>query len=175
MNRIYVIRHATPDWERKDLAYHLPPGPPLTEQGLSEAQALGEFLGEAGVKRLYTSPLERCQTTARIAAEINGMPWRVADGLIEWQPNDDRTAVLARVWPVFEQALQEAEVEGPVGLVTHGAPICVLLLALGMGEDTLLAQRRYDHSNPAPPGGAWLAERSRDRGHWALSLAFAPG
>ena len=42
--QIYLIRHATPDWTRKDIPYHLPPGPPLIEQGLAEAQALAAFL-----------------------------------------------------------------------------------------------------------------------------------
>ena len=61
---IYLARHATPDWSRTDLPYHLLPGPPLVPQGEAEAAELGRFLREAGVSRLYTSPLERARRTA---------------------------------------------------------------------------------------------------------------
>ncbi len=171
---IYLIRHATPDWGRKDLPYHLPPGPPLTEQGRLEAQVLGEYLKQAGVRRLFVSPLERCLATAEIVSGIAGMPWQVEPGLIEWQPTDDRGKVLERLQPVLELALRAGQTEGPVGLVSHGGPIGVLLLSLGMDEATLITQRRFDHSNPLPPGGVWLAERNGDGQQWGLKMAFQP-
>ena len=169
---IYLIRHATPDWSRSDLAYHVPPGPPLVEQGRQEAQALGGFLRGVGVRRLFTSPLERCQVTAEIAAAAAQLAVQVEGGLIEWQPGEDKATVTARMWPVFEAALRAGEADGPVGLVSHGGPIAMLLLRLGMDEATLAAQRCFDHGNPLPPAGAWEARRDGDG--WRLSLAFTP-
>ena len=170
---IYLIRHATPDWSRIDLDYYLPPGPPLIEQGRQEAQALGDFLRGAGVRRLYTSPLERCTVTAEIAAIAASSAIQVEQGLIEWQPGDDRASVTARTWAVFETAHQASETDGPVGLVSHGGPIAMLMLKLGMDEATLAALRNFDHRNPLPPAAACVARQ--DGEGWRLSLAFLPG
>ena len=85
---IYLIRHATPDWNRKDIPYHLPPGPPLVEKGEAEAGELGRFLAEVGVGHLYYSPLERCQHTAQIAGLIAGVVPIESPGLIEIQPGE---------------------------------------------------------------------------------------
>ena len=172
---IYLIRHATPDWSRSDLAYHVPPGPPLVEQGCQEAQTLGDFLRGAGVRRLFTSPLERCQATAEIAAAEARLTVQVEEGLIEWQPGEDQATVTARVWPVFEAALKAGDADGPVGLVSHGGPIAMLLLALGMGEAALAAQRCFDRGNPLPPAGAWEVRKAGDGDGWRLRLAFVPG
>ena len=88
MPSVYLVRHASPDWNRKDIPYHLPPGPPLTEQGLVEAHALGQFLRLVDVQQLWTSPLERCQHTAEIIAGITGAPVTVNQELREWQPQE---------------------------------------------------------------------------------------
>ena len=81
MPKIFLVRHASPDWNRPDLPYHIPPGPPLSPQGLAEAQTLASFLQTSGVQRLLTSPLERCLHTAQIVAAATGAPWHVVDGL----------------------------------------------------------------------------------------------
>jgi len=62
---IYLIRHATPDWSRSDLAYHLPPGPPLVERGARKAGCAGDFLRGQASEAVH-QPLERCQVTAEI-------------------------------------------------------------------------------------------------------------
>jgi broad specificity phosphatase PhoE len=123
------------------------------------------------VRWLYTSPLERCQRTARIAARSSGA--RVVDEpqLIEWQPGEDDQAVRRRVWPVFEAVCQMGEA---VGLVTHGGPIRVLLEALGMRPGVLAAHYRYDNNNPLPPGGVWRVSRDGAGDMWELRLDFMP-
>ena len=102
---IYLVRHATPDWNRRDIPYHLPPGPPLTEQGVAEAQALAAFLRQAGVGFLITSPLERCQHTAQIAATQSAVEVEIDPALQELQPGETEAAVLARVLPVVQKTL----------------------------------------------------------------------
>lgn len=176
---IYLIRHATPDWERRDIVYHLPPGPPLTDQGRGEADALGAFLLAAGVRRLHTSPLERALHTARIAAGIAGAAVEVDDRLIEWQPTEGAERVHQRMWAAVDALrLQDGCAKdgacSPVGLVSHGGPIGSLLLAFGMDAAMLEAQRRFDHANPVPPAGAWEAWRDSPEAPWQLRLAFIP-
>jgi broad specificity phosphatase PhoE len=158
MSQLYLIRHASPDWNRPDLPYHIPPGPPLSPQGLAEAQALAGFLQSTGVQRLLTSPLERCLHTAQIVSAATGAPWQVVDGLREWQPHENKQIVLARALPVVEQTWYEVRgngASGPVALFSHGGPILALLSALGIDDATLESLRIYDHRNPLPPAGVW--------------------
>lgn len=171
---IYLIRHALPDWTRSDIPYHQPPGPSLTPQGLQEAQQLSFFLKNAGVQRLLVSPLERALQTAQIVARISKIHYEIHAGLIEWQPEDSEESVRARICPVFELAHTLSRQAGPVGLVTHGGPIAVLLSNLGMDAATLAGQRVFDHGNPVPTAGVWQAFPNEFTGEWALSLVFQP-
>lgn len=158
MSKLFLIRHASPDWNRPDLPYHIPPGPPLSPQGLAEAQALAGFLQTTGVQRLLTSPLERCLHTAQIVSAATGASWQVVDGLREWQPHENKQIVLARALPVVEQAWHEVQGNGassPVALFSHGGPILALLSALGIDDGALETLRIYDHRNPLPPAGVW--------------------
>jgi broad specificity phosphatase PhoE len=170
----YLVRHATPDWTRSDLPYHLPPGPPLTAQGESEAVQLGAFLREAGVRRIYASPLERCWRTAQIVAGED-IPHQIEECLIEWGPNEKEAEVRARCWPFWEQLGNGSAEPGPVVLVTHGGPITLLLKELGLDRLVLDHYRKlFDRNNPLPPAGAWRVTRSAPDATWELSLAFVP-
>jgi len=179
MSNLFLIRHASPDWNRPDLPYHIPPGPPLSPQGLNEAQALAGFLRTTGVQRLLTSPLERCMHTAQIVSAATGAPWQVVDGLREWQPHENKEIVLARALPVVDQAWREVHANGaggPVALFSHGGPILALLSALGIDDSTLETLRIYDHRNPLPPAGVWQVSPG-DPGEASgrdLRLVFVP-
>ena len=152
---LYLMRHATPDWDRKDIPYHLPPGPPLTRLGLAEAAALGEFLKTTEVCKLYASPLERTLHTAQIAAQIAGIDFSVDERLKELQPGDTPKSVWDRVASMVEQAIAEASL-APVGLVSHGGPVGVILEQLGI-DQAILKSRVFDHGNYIPPTGVGLA------------------
>jgi phosphohistidine phosphatase SixA len=173
LKTLYLIRHATPDWTRKDIPYHLPPGPPLTPLGLAEAQALGAFLRQAGVWKLYSSPMERAFHTAQIAAGIARAHLFVDEHLMEWQPGDTTDGVWSKLAGLVKQASMEAE-QAPVGLVTHGAPVGAILHGLGMPFATLVSNRKFDHNNPLPTAGAWMAQQEQPDGPWRLELAFIP-
>lgn len=166
---VYLARHATPDWSRKEIPYHLPPGPPLTPAGVEEAQRLGSFLRQAGVRTIYASPLERALHTAQIISQVSGAPYTVQPGLIEWQPEDTDTRVLERCYPVFELALGAAQ---PVCLVTHGSPVETMLRRLGLAEEALPSLKVYDHGCLVPPAGCWCAKANGNG--WKLELAFTP-
>jgi len=172
---VYLIRHATPDWSRTDIPYHIPPGPPLTPQGEGEAQQLGRFLWEAGVALIYVSPLERAGRTAEITASLTGASVQQIMALAEWRPEEKAEDVRARVWPAWEEAAALSQQVGPVALVTHGGPVGVLLKELGLPDRDLDAyRRRFDRNNPLPPAGAWKASRLPASSAWSLSLVFTP-
>ena len=173
MSFIFLIRHATPDWSRTDIPYFTPPGPPLTAQGEAEAVQLSAYLREAGVQQILTSPLERCQRTAQIAAESLALPFTVDNGLTEWKPGDKDDEIKARFRPVWEQAQTYSNQVGPVALITHGGPIALWLSELGVDKLVIDHHKKlFDRNNPLPPAGVWRAERIN--GSWSLSLAFVP-
>lgn len=172
---LYLARHATPDWSRTDLPYHLPPGPPLVPQGEDEAAELGRFLRAAGVTRLYASPLERARRTAEIAASVAELPFQVEAAIAEWRPEEKTEHIRVRFWPVWERVIAQSLQSGPIALVTHGGPIGFFLDELGLPKDTLAYYKRtFDRNNPAPPAGVWKAARPASGEPWDVSLAFVP-
>lgn len=175
MPTIYLARHASPDWNRKDIPYHIPPGPPLTPQGRLEAAALGAFL-PASVRTIASSPLERCYHTAQIVGDILGLPVEINDTLTEWQPDEGSDVLGRRMWRIFQDTWEAAAQNGyeAVLLLTHGGPIMELLRQLGMSDKTIEQHRIYDHRNPVPPAGVWQVSRRHNSAPWELSLVFVP-
>jgi broad specificity phosphatase PhoE len=174
--KIYLIRHATPDWGRKDIPYDIPPGPPLIPQGETEAALLGSFIQQAGIQKLYHSPLERAKRTAQISAAVAGIDIEEDVAIAEFRSDENRQQLAARILPAWERFLKESETLGPIGLVTHGGPVRLLLEHLCLPSITLEAYaKRFDSNNPLPPAGAWLAERNPGQSQWTLNLVFTPG
>lgn len=172
---LYLARHATPDWSRTDLPYHIPPGPPLVPQGEAEAAELGRFFREASVKRLFSSPLERAKRTAEIAASVADLTVQVDEALAEWRPEEKAEHIRTRFWPVWERAGALSLQVGPVAFVTHGGPIGFFLDELGLPKDTLAYYKRtFDRNNPISPAGVWKFTRPASGEPWDLSLAFVP-
>lgn len=172
---IYLVRHATPDWSRTDLRYDIPPGPPLTEQGAAEAGRLGLFLREAGVQKLYASPLERTRHTAQLAAEMAEADVVEAQALAEWQRGENEAGVLERFLPFWDAIVDESSREGAVALVSHGGPIRLMLQYLKLDRAEIDYYRKlFDRDNPVPPAGAWRVQRAHADAEWCVELVFAP-
>jgi broad specificity phosphatase PhoE len=176
MTKIYLVRHASPDRDNKDLPYDVHPGPPLSSKGEAEAEAVADFLKTQGVVRLYYSPFERSARTAQIIAARNRIPATEEGRLAEWREVDEvRERVRERMSLVFDEIAKEGRVIGPIALVSHGGPITFLLLALGLEETTVSAfKKKFDGYNPLPPAGVWAAEWHAATENWGLSLAFIP-
>jgi len=173
--KIYLARHATPDWSRTDIRYDIPPGPPLTAQGEAEAAQLGAFLRDAGIKRMYASPLERTRRTAEIAGGLAGVTPITEETIAEWRRGESEAEVSARLNGLWEKLCRESESVGPIALVTHGGPIKVILQNLGMPRTTADEYcRKFDRGNPLPPAGVWLATSSSLETPWQLELVFTP-
>lgn len=173
--KIYLVRHATPDWSRTDIRYDIPPGPPLTAQGEAEAANLGEFLRTVGIKRIYASPLERTRRTAEIAGGIVGVAPIEEEAIAEWRRGESETEVAARFNGLWEKICSESAAIGPIALVTHGGPVKAMLLSLGLPQTTVDEYcRKFDRGNPLPPAGVWLATGCATETPWDLELIWTP-
>ncbi len=176
MPKLFLARHATPDFNVKDLPYDIHPGPPLSPLGETQAAALADFLRAQGVSKVYHSPFERAARTAQIIAARNGLP-AVADfRLAEWrEAAESGTAVQARMLSLFDELVTASQVAGSLALISHGGPIALLLQGLNIDPVFLARYRRmFDTTNPLPPAGAWSAEWQADAQRWELHLAFTP-
>jgi phosphohistidine phosphatase SixA len=176
MMKIFLIRHATPDWNRTDIPYDIPPGPPLSAKGEKEAEALAAFLKTQAVVKLYYSPFERAARTAQVISAMNGIPRMEDKRLSEWREVDQTEAsVCERMISIFDRTAKESAEIGPIGLVTHAGPVTFLLQKLGIDPgDLALHRKMFDGPNPLPPAGAWKAERDSGEDAWNLKLVFVP-
>lgn len=176
MTKIFLVRHATPDWNLKHIPYDIHPGPPLSLKGEQEAEALAAFLKAQGAVKLYYSPFERSARTAQIVSTRNKIPSMEEIRLAEWRAVDEKESKLSeRMSLVFDEISRESADIGPIALVSHGSPIAFLLLALGMKKDQLTEfRKKFDGSNPLPPAGVWAVEWNEEDKTWDLNLTFIP-
>ena len=65
--RLYIIRHAEPDYEHYT----------ITQKGHLEAKALAKCLKNEGLTRIYSSPLGRAVHTAEYTAKATGLPLHI--------------------------------------------------------------------------------------------------
>ena len=103
-----LIRHGENDYVRKGRMAGRMPGVHLNKKGRSQAEALAARLGQAPIKAVYSSPLERALETAGPLANALGLVVVPRPGLIEtdigeWQ--DQRVKGLSRlkIWRVVQQ------------------------------------------------------------------------
>lgn len=173
-HELYLARHATPDRTRADIPYAVPPGPPLSAAGETEAQLLGQFLRAAGIVQLYASPFARAHRTAEIVAS-GSVPLRVEHDLGEWREHERGRDVVARVEPLLTRLQREHARTDAVCLVSHGGVISVMLRKLGMDREVVDAYcHNYGGGTPMPPAGVWRAVRADAESPWQFELVFTP-
>ncbi|MDQ0914896.1 histidine phosphatase family protein [Paenibacillus sp. V4I5] len=81
--RIYIIRHADPDYENDT----------ITPRGHLEAKALAQRMLRENIDSIYCSPLQRAQHTMNYTRELIGLPFETQDWLAEiqnWQTFDTK-------------------------------------------------------------------------------------
>ncbi len=122
---LYLVRHALPDFEIP-IPYHTVPGPPLTEAGLRQADAIAELLVHSGIERVISSPFRRSVMTAEPICACLGLPLETDEDLSETHPDEAQGAVATRV---LRAALTHAG-PVPVALVSHAHPLEELMLTL---------------------------------------------
>ena len=135
---------------------------------------MGKFFCERGIHKLYHSPFERARRTAKIGAEGAGIPMQEATEIAELRIDEADQEYAAKLMPFWNRVVEESCQKGPIGLVSHGGPVRILLQHLGLtAEEVESYNQRFDGKNPLPPAGVWLAERD-EAGAWRLELVFVP-
>jgi broad specificity phosphatase PhoE len=87
MATLYLIRHALTDVTGKAIA-GLAPGLHLNEQGRAQALELAQKLGEKGITRIYSSPLDRARETAQPLADRLNLPVQILESLTDLFPGE---------------------------------------------------------------------------------------
>jgi broad specificity phosphatase PhoE len=128
----YLIRHAQPDYHAP-IPYHSPPGPGLTDYGMSQAEALVPLLRNVGIERLVSSPLRRCIQTAEPLTAVLNLDLVIDDDFREGQPGESSSDMLTRM---LRGALSQCDVH-VVAIFSHAAPLTVLLRSLTRDEIVL--------------------------------------
>lgn len=86
--RLILVRHGqSPSNVIRALDTRVP-GPPLTELGIEQAEALPEALRDEAIDVVYASSMRRAQMTAEPLARVRGLPVVVRDGLREVTAGD---------------------------------------------------------------------------------------
>lgn len=66
---LYLIRHGDPDY----------PTNTLTLRGMFQAEAVGKRMADAGIDRIFSSPMGRARLTASPAARLTGLPIEIEE------------------------------------------------------------------------------------------------
>jgi broad specificity phosphatase PhoE len=77
---------------------------PLTEKGRQQAHDLAEKLAEAGIAKIYTSPLQRAVQTAEILAQILGVEFEITGALREFDCGIAEGRADAEAWRLWQTA-----------------------------------------------------------------------
>ena len=82
MARIILVRHGETDWNKQEI-FRGRMDINLNQNGIKQAQAIGEELKEQKLNAVYSSPLSRAQATARIIADYHELNVNVDPGFID--------------------------------------------------------------------------------------------
>ncbi len=138
---VFLARHATPDWNRKDIRYDVAPGPPLVPEGEEEARTLGSYF--------CARPACAQSLPARLSALCARQNWpvQVAGAASARSKPASQNIAARRTTTRYSHATttcssrygREAEKTGPVAIISHGGPVRVMLERLGHRQRTHLA------------------------------------
>jgi broad specificity phosphatase PhoE len=112
---IWIARHANrldfvnPDWF---MTAETPYDPPLSDDGIVQAQKLAERLKGEKISQIFASPFLRTVQTANAVAEVLDLPIKLETGLSEWlnpewmseEPEKLSTMALAALFPRIDNA-----------------------------------------------------------------------
>ena len=136
--RLYMMRHGevhNPD----AILYGRMPGYFLSERGIAQVEAAGEWLADKGIAAIYCSPMERARQSAEIvAARLDGPGPKVDQRLIEvYTPYEgQKTAKLAaKGWDLYTGNLPPYEL--PTGVLERVLDFFDDMLSRHAGEAAL--------------------------------------
>ncbi len=182
---IHFIRHGSVE-DPLDIYYGRLPGYPLSQLGRDEATQLAKRLKNYPITKIYTSPLQRTQETAKIISEQIDCQIVVDQRLIEvnasfeGQPRVDlhrkRTAAdygesMAEIFDRMSKFVNQVVVEHPdeqIVAVSHGGPIRLLVMGL---ESLPFTDYAYEEEG-APDYASDTVIRVDDKGATITKLNF---
>ena len=121
---ILLIRHGENDYVKKRRLPGRKPGIHLNKKGRQQAKALAKRLGQAPIKAIYSSPLERTIETAEPIAKALGLKVVPRKGLIEtdvgdWQGKKVKDLSRSKIW--YQVQLNPSRFQFPGGERIEGA------------------------------------------------------
>lgn len=169
---LYLMRHGHVH-NPENILYGRLPGYRLSEDGVQQAQAAGQWLADKAIAAVYSSPMERARQTAAIVADFHDGLQPITDERIievstpyEGQPTAELAAtgwdlysgnqppfelpqtVLDRVLDFFELMLQRHDGES-VAAVAHGDILVFPWLhAQGEKPEALMKDKLRDYALP---------------------------
>jgi len=80
---IIFLRHGQAENNTKRILAGRTEGVPLTKTGVEQAERIAKYLKHMDISAIYSSPIERASTTAKIVADYNSLNYELDDRLIE--------------------------------------------------------------------------------------------
>jgi broad specificity phosphatase PhoE len=123
MATIFLVRHGQTDWnaERRWQGHA---DPPLNERGRAEARVLADRLAGRGLRRVYSSDLERARETAEIVGAALRLPVKLDERLREVDVGEWSGLTLTEVEERFPDGFRRRR-EGGTGWA-EGEPFDVM-------------------------------------------------
>ena len=158
--RIHLIRHGRTAANVHHLLDTAVPGHDLDEQGLTQAEALGEKLAEAPIEAVYVSPIVRTQQTAAPLADRHGLTPVVLEGLAEIKAGD------LEMWPGYGAYMQVIATWGKGDLAASRPGGEDGTAFIGRFDEAIAEIVAAGHSEVAAVShaaalGTWLAARAK--------------
>ena len=110
--KLYVMRHGETTYNEMDMVCGIS-NAPLTEKGRQQAGEAGAAIRSKHIDRVFVSPLDRAQETARLALAGTGLSFEIEPRLIE--ENFGRCEGVKRTDAVFQYAKRNIAVRQPGG------------------------------------------------------------
>jgi len=118
---IIFVRHGQAENNTKRILAGRTKGVPLTKTGVEQVERISKYIKHLGISAIYSSPIERAVSTAKIIADYNSLNYELDDRLIEIEMGkftrmnyDDMFAKYGNVFLKFyenDPIIAECEVE----------------------------------------------------------------
>ena len=80
---IIFVRHGQAENNTKRILAGRTEGVPLTKTGVEQAERISKYIKHLDISAIYSSPIERAVSTAKIIADYNSLNYELDDRLIE--------------------------------------------------------------------------------------------
>jgi len=80
---IIFVRHGQAENNTKRILAGRTEGVPLTKTGIEQAERISKYIKHLDISAIYSSPIERAVSTAKIIADYNSLNYELDDRLIE--------------------------------------------------------------------------------------------